>query len=395
MAGYGYGYFQGSVQIGSLLNPQTLLERNADIVVESFYSDITTSANLTAGIPGRGYCNISNLTKVRQNGNIVKVQFYWGLVNKPAELYLQVWRFNGTTYDLVGEENIIASLVSSSVNDITLATPILAQEGDHLGIWSTNIDGGGACWSGITGQPFTSNRFATMAKPTTPFDYNSKTAGTFVIPIKVYTQAPLVVGIGDSVVAGHPAHYSFIENSLTVDLPNSIFYQLKEIDANYVYQNMGIGSKTSTQIAARFAADVVALKPKIALIQGGVNDIAGGVIDKATFLANYTAMLDACVAASIVPVVFKIIPWTNGTTAQMRIRDDWNADLAALVATYEGAICIDFDSTLGQFDPTGDAGNLWDIKAAYDADGVHPNLAGYTAMAVKIDTEIKKLYKFV
>jgi lysophospholipase L1-like esterase len=167
------------------------------------------------------------------------------------------------------------------------------------------------------------------------------------------------------------------------------------LDALYTYQNMGIGSQTSTMVAARFTADVVNLKPKIALIQGAVNDISGGLITEATFLSNYTTMLDACVTASIVPVICKMIPWTNGTNANMQTCDTWMASLQALVATYSSAVWVDFTTELGQFRVGGDVGNLWDLKAAYAADGVHPNLAGYTKMAELIDNAIKAKYVLV
>ena len=106
-------------------------------------------------------------------------------------------------------------------------------------------------------------------------------------------------------------------------------------------------------------------------------------------------MLDACETANIVPIVMKITSWTNGTNEQMLIRDEWNTDLAALVATYTCAVCVDLDSAVGQNRVGGAVNNLWDIKNAYNADGVHFNLDGYAAIASKIITEIKKKYKII
>ena len=208
-------------------------------------------------------------------------------------------------------------------------------------------------------------------------------------------QAPLAVGIGDSIIAGHPAHNTYLEAVRTVDtaIPNQIMYQLNQINSDYVYQNMGIGGDDSSETLTRFTKDCINLKPKLALINPSVNDISGGVISKATFLSNYTTMLDACVTNNIVPVVFKMMPWTSGSNANMQKRDDWMADLQALTATYSNSVWVDFDVTIGKFRTGGDVGNLWDIQTAYNADGVHLNLAGYTAAAALINTEIRKVWK--
>ena len=104
-------------------------------------------------------------------------------------------------------------------------------------------------------------------------------------------------------------------------------------------------------------------------------------------------MLNACAANNIIPVICKILPWTNGDNAEMQTRDDWMTDLQALVATYAGSVWVDFDTDMGQFRVGGDAGNLWDLKAIYNADGVHPNLAGYVKMAEVINTAILATYQ--
>jgi lysophospholipase L1-like esterase len=147
---------------------------------------------------------------------------------------------------------------------------------------------------------------------------------------------------------------------------------------------MGVGSETTANIAARFTADCVNLRPRIAIVQGGLNDFASGGSQQ-TFLANWTAMLDACKAAGIEPVVCKIAPWTNGTNQQMQTRDTWNAALATLAAGYSDAVVVDFDGYVGANRAGGDAGNKWDIASGYGAgDGVHFNGLGYARMAQAI-----------
>ena len=47
------------------------------------------------------------------------------------------------------------------------------------------------------------------------------------------------------------------------------------------YLNRGIAGQTSAQMLVRFQQDVVALKPKVVVIQAGMNDLAGTVRRKA------------------------------------------------------------------------------------------------------------------
>ena len=73
-------------------------------------------------------------------------------------------------------------------------------------------------------------------------------------------------------------------------------------------------------------------------------------------------MLDVCKSNYIIPIVCKIMPWSNGTNTQMEDRDEWNADLKTLVETYENYVLVDFD-ILGEFREGGVEGNKWNIKS--------------------------------
>ena len=111
------------------------------------------------------------------------------------------------------------------------------------------------------------------------------------------------------------------------------------------------------------------------------NALSTSGVTKTTFLSNWTTMLNACQNNDIIPVVILIMPWTGGNTAQMNTRDDWNASLVALAETYEDAIIVDTSLAVGQYAADGLEGNLWDIKTAYNTDGVHFNSAGHGAIA--------------
>lgn len=387
---------QAAAQQGSLLN--LLLERNSDIVEAGGYSAIaTTGTALSFASGGRGFIFKNNLARIRQSGSITKVSFYYrqGNTTSLTELYIQIWRNIGTTYTLICEENILDRVIPASINVISLKNPFAVQEGDFVGITGVPATVGIEYSFAVNVTTAGSLYYYNGARITDDLNWDSETSLTYIVPIKVYMQAPMLVAIGDSIVSGANANTSFAQNAIEFTRASQITRQLELLDANYVCQNLGIGSQVSLWVKNRFTNDCVNIKPKIAYIHVGVNDIAIGTETKTGYLSNMQTMIEACIAAGIVPVVGKILPWTNGTNAQMQTRDDWMLDLRALVATYRGAIFVDFDETIGEFRTGGDAGNLWNIKAAYDdGDHVHLNESGYAAMATKINLEIKKKYRF-
>lgn len=371
------------------------LSRNADIVEIGGYVGIIEDdgTNIPSNSRNRSFLNQNNNTKVRINGLLSRIDVFIDTITNTTKLFLQIWRNSAGTYTLIYEEDVFTKIASRTVNSIILTTPVNVLEGDMIGFW---------CESSATDSVFEgmaasadSLPYVNGEKRTTGYDWDAALSRlAFVIPVKSYGQASLIIGIGDSIIAGHPFHDSYLENSKDDSKSGTITYQLSLLDSRYIYQNMGIGGQTSTNIKNRFTADVIDLKPKIAIIQGGVNDISKGDITKATFISNYTTMLNACETAGIIPVVLKILPWTNGTNDQMQDRDEWMTDLEALVATYAGSVWVDFDIDMGKFRVGGDADNLWDLQTDYDQDGVHPTLLGYTKMAEVIDREIKKKYDF-
>lgn len=359
------------------------LSRNADEVWSGGYSSIATNS----GLGGYVYLNRNNLSLCRINGTITKVIIRPNQITDPW--HFRVYRKSGATYDRIYEENITSKLTAGQTCTVTLGAGCVVMDGDFVQI-TTSGD------IGYIAGAATSLKYGARAtyEPPDAADENFDAYGSlsYILTIQLLAQAPLVVVIGDSIAAGHNGHYSGLEASFTNVPANSIGGQLYLINSKYVYQNMGIGSQTSTNIKDRFTANCVALKPKIAIINGGVNDIAGGSITKATFLANYTTMLDACLTNDILPVVCKILPWTAGTNEQMQTRDEWMADLKTLVesATYNGAVWVDFDTAMGKNRATGDAGNLWDLQTDpdYNDDNIHPTLLGYAKMAEVIDAAI-------
>jgi len=371
------------------------LARNTDSVICSGYytvqvpgSDFGAFANTA-----RSFLNRNNLTKIRQNGNITQVKFYIGDLTDVTELFFDVWRKDGATWDRVTHSDIYALSTADIVNTVTLPAPVAVLEGDFVGLSGKQTTNG---FNVLDAIAFVGGSYLVNLYPTA-FDrpWDTYTAWNFYLPIQTYIQAPLIVGIGDSIMAGHGANYSNIENSIIVHLDYHIMSQMYILNSKYIFQNMGIGSNTSALMVARFTADVINIKPKIAIIGGFLAGLILGE-NNATMIANATTMINACVANGIVPVVCKINPWTNGTNGQMQTRDAIMVNLQSLVATYSSAVWVDFDETIGKFRVGGDPGNLWDIQTVpdYDDDGVHLNQAGYTAMAGLINSKIIEKYTF-
>lgn len=343
------------------------------------------------GITTREWLTYNHEYRIRQDGDITNVTLWVGLITDVVGFNVTIWRTNGSNFDRIAiSEDISGSLVANTVNTITLSTPLTSiKEGDFYGYRMCFVAGSTpyhADNEGITSTYSVDSAVTTLLG----YAWKSQTAHNYAMRIELSMEQPSNVLIGDSIIAGHSAHYSFIESTDTTVLGSAINAHLYNLTSE-ANQNMGIGSQTTTQISARFASDVVDLLPGMAIIEGGVNDIAGGSITQMTFLANYESMFQKCQAADIEPVVILIMPWSNGNNAQMTTRDQWNANLTTLAATYSATV-VDTSSYVGIFRAGGTAGNLWDINASYNADGVHFNSAGHAQIAQAIYDNTSRLW---
>lgn len=364
------------------------------IVEGGGYLAISTAAANWGGQGGdteRHFITINNEGRIRQDGIVDHFDIYFEALTNLTGFWMEIWRKNTPgTWDRIYQENVFSKLYIG-VCSIYPTVPWGVREGDFVGYGYTASTG--QYWMTATISQATASTYFTATAPTQyGYDWTAQTANTSVLPLKVYLKAPQVSLIGDSIIAGRTLNASYCENSTTLDAPSgTIGYALaKALGCDY--QNMGIGSQTTTQIAARITADAVNIRPKICVLEGGVNDISGGSISQSTFIANWTTMLNACVSAGIIPVVIKIMPWTNGTNTQLTTRDTWNSALAVLVATYPTAVIVDVSTYVGVDrvggSPTPPVPNYWDIQTAYNADGTHYNAAGHAQIARAILDQI-------
>ena len=371
-----------------------LLTPNPDLVPCACYPDIVATGTLigSQGCPEREFLFWGQQLRIRQDGTIERAEFYVNDLTDTNGVYVTIWRKNaeGDAYDRVGEsENLISRLVAGQVNEVDFESPIDGVlTGDYYGMRLTQ--------SGDSDVSQLVLRSDVQHAAVLWFDENPGDShvdwehGTEdaigpgeAVPIRLCMRAPVIVAIGDSIVAGRPGNYSFTEAREAMDLSAS-FPNIVARALDVTAQNMGTGGNTIGQIEERFVRDCVELKPKIAIINGGVNDLNTWGTSKAAFLESWTAILDTCEENGIVAVVLGILPWSNGSNARMRTRDEWNASLRALVESYDGFVYVDGDPYVGVRRAGGDPNNLWDIAPECNADGTHFTREGDSRIALAI-----------
>lgn len=141
--------------------------------------------------------------------------------------------------------------------------------------------------------------------------------------------------------------------------------------------NRGISGQTTSQMVVRFAADVVALEPRVVHIMAGTNDLAEntGHVSDETFKHNIRTMVTLAKENGIAVVLASIPPadtfgWRPALKPAERIEvlNQWLEEYAAET----GSVYVDYHSLLSD-----DGARL---TPALTPDGVHPNSLGYAAI---------------
>jgi lysophospholipase L1-like esterase len=144
------------------------------------------------------------------------------------------------------------------------------------------------------------------------------------------------------------------------------------------YYNRGIALQTTPQMLVRFRQDVIALKPKVVVIQAGSNDLAGaaGPITEGMAAENFMSMAELARAHGIKVVIASVTPVCDcirnlsarRPTGKILGLNSWLKEYAAKV----GAVYLDYYSVLSD----GRA-----MNKTLTTDGLVPNDAGYEKMA--------------
>ncbi len=160
-----------------------------------------------------------------------------------------------------------------------------------------------------------------------------------------------------------------------------------EFFANNSYINRGISGQTTPQILVRFRADVVKLHPKVVVILGGTNDIAGNTGPSTIEMTedNLASMTEIALANNIKVVLCSVLPvydypWKKGLQPSEKIiaLNAWIKDYC----TKKRIIYADYFSAM--------VDERHGLKATLTYDGVHPNPEGYQIMEPLVQKAIQK-----
>ena len=144
------------------------------------------------------------------------------------------------------------------------------------------------------------------------------------------------------------------------------------------YLNRGIARQSTPQLLVSFRQDVISLRAKVVVIQGGMNDIAGfvGYGSEGTMAENFTSMVELAKVNGIRVVLASLDPVCDCYTNQTKLRpqgkiigmNGWLRDYAAKT----GSVYLNYYAALA---------DGRDFKKEYTSDGLLPNAAGYAVMA--------------
>ncbi|MFT3723564.1 MAG: SGNH/GDSL hydrolase family protein [Hyphomonadaceae bacterium] len=150
--------------------------------------------------------------------------------------------------------------------------------------------------------------------------------------------------------------------------------------------NRGISGQTTPQMLARFRSDVIALRPRVVHIMAGVNDIAGntGPVTLEDIKGNLASMVELAQANNVRVVLSTVLPaskfnWAPDLRPAPQI-DRLNAWIRAYAAE-KRLVVADYYPALALPDGS--------MRPEFSLDGVHPNKAGYRAMAPITEAAIK------
>jgi lysophospholipase L1-like esterase len=154
-------------------------------------------------------------------------------------------------------------------------------------------------------------------------------------------------------------------------------WNLEESFPGKPYINRGISGETTPQMLVRFRQDVIDLEPKVVVILGGTNDIAGntGPMTLEETEANLESMAELARVNGIYVVLCSVLPafdypWAPGLEPAPKIArlNAWMKDYAA----QKGFVYVDYYAAMKD-----ERGGL---PPALSRDGVHPLPAGYAVM---------------
>lgn len=157
----------------------------------------------------------------------------------------------------------------------------------------------------------------------------------------------------------------------------------------------GISGQTSYQMLLRFREDVIALSPKVVVINAGTNDIAQNnhpYVEDRTF-GNIVSMCEIAKANKVRVILSTITPcsgysWNRSITDVPQKIESLNARLREYARQHKLGF-IDYYSPM----VITEGEKAGSMRAELTRDGCHPNVAGYTIMEPLALDAILKIVK--
>ncbi|SHH67963.1 Lysophospholipase L1 [Chryseobacterium oranimense] len=154
------------------------------------------------------------------------------------------------------------------------------------------------------------------------------------------------------------------------------------------YTGRGISGQTTSQMLLRFQNDVVALKPRLVVINAGTNDIAEntGIYNPDFTFNNIKAMADIAKSNGIKVIIASVLPaaafpWRKEITDVPQKVDALNSKLKQYAQSNK-LIFVDYNTAMR--DAKGG------MREGLAKDGIHPTPAGYAIMEPLIKNAINK-----
>lgn len=181
--------------------------------------------------------------------------------------------------------------------------------------------------------------------------------------------AQTVVALGDSITSGNPGFRSPAE--IPPDgqgNPESQYtYWLAKRMPGWTFLNKGIGGEATREILARFESDVLANKPDIVIVMGGVNDLYRGY-DVEALKNNLRKIYEAAKENGIKVVACAILPYNDAGSEVLKKMSEVNE----WIREYSGQNGMIFCDTYAAAENPERPGKL-----AGTPDGLHPDVDTY------------------
>jgi lysophospholipase L1-like esterase len=194
-----------------------------------------------------------------------------------------------------------------------------------------------------------------------------------------------IVALGDSTTAGTPGFLSPVEAPPhgSGDVTSQYAYWLMQEHPGWEVLNRGVNRERTDQIAARFDRDVLAARPDVVVIVGGVNDIYDGW-GAAHAIAQLRTMYERAHGAGIAVVAGTILPFNTATPLHHAMAHAVNDWIRSVREGTSGSFAVaDTRAAVARPDDPD--------RLASTPDGLHPNVEGYRAMAVALAPAIERV----